>query len=109
MDSGGKTISITHGGVNSGLLLANGGTVCDDSFDNNSAAAICREMGFSVEGVSWTFGNKWGIQKSYLIKLDQVECSSTYWSSCSYDTNHDCYHSEDVHLTCGQPPGIDII
>ena len=28
-----------------GLLLYNGGTVCDDAFDDDSAAAICNEMG----------------------------------------------------------------
>jgi len=29
-----------------GLLLYNGGTVCDDSFNENSANAVCRQMGY---------------------------------------------------------------
>jgi hypothetical protein len=28
-----------------GLLLINGGTVCNDEFDNNAALAICNSMG----------------------------------------------------------------
>jgi hypothetical protein len=28
-----------------GLLLINGGTVCNDEFDNNAAHAICNSMG----------------------------------------------------------------
>ena len=31
-----------------GLLLYNGGTVCDDGFNNNAANAICRFMGLGV-------------------------------------------------------------
>jgi hypothetical protein len=28
-----------------GLLLINGGTVCNDEFDNNAAHALCNSMG----------------------------------------------------------------
>ena len=28
-----------------GLLLYDGGTVCDDNFDDNAAHAICNELG----------------------------------------------------------------
>ena len=50
----------------SGLLLYNGATVCDDSFSTFSADAICREMGFD-RAQSWTaagstFSQQWDIQ-----------------------------------------------
>ena len=99
MNSDGSSLSSSG---YSGLLLADDGTVCDDLFSDNSAAAICREMGFSG-ATSWTSGYKWSIQSSYNIKLDNVKCSSTYWSSCRYyygSSSHDCRHVEDVFLTC---------
>ena len=34
-------------GQRQGLLLFNGGTVCDDGFSMNSAHAVCRTMGFA--------------------------------------------------------------
>ena len=85
-----------------GLLLYNGGTVCDDSFSENSANAICREMGFTgasnwVSGSEYSFG---GSQLSLDITLDEVACSGGDWDSCSYLTIDDCGHSEDVFLTC---------
>ncbi|XP_063678147.1 SCO-spondin-like [Bolinopsis microptera] len=101
VDSGGATITQ---GVQIGLLLVDGNTVCDDSFSDNAAAAICREMGFLHEEVSWNSGSKWDIQNNYNIGLDDVRCSSTYWSSCTYITSHNCAHSEDIFLTCGQVP-----
>ena len=33
-----------------GLLPYNGGTVCNDGFSDDSANAICREMGYSEMG-----------------------------------------------------------
>ena len=84
-----------------GLLLHNGGTVCDDSFDENSAAAICRLLGFS-DATSWSSGNDWGIQDSYNIHMDDVQCRSKIWSSCTFSDTHNCEHGEDVFLLCGE-------
>ena len=82
-----------------GLLLSNGGTVCDDYFSDNSASAICKEMGF-LRHRSWTSGSKWSIQSSLSIRMDDVQCSSPTWSSCTSKTSHNCGHSEDVFLQC---------
>ena len=87
-----------------GLLLYEGGTVCDDHFDDDSANAICIEMGY-LRFTSWrsdgdelSYG---GIQDSIDITLDDVECSNDDWKACSYSTeSHDCLHSEDVFLSC---------
>ena len=83
-----------------GLLLSNGGTVCDDLFTDTSPEAICREMGYLGQ-VSWQSGSiKWPIQEEYDIVLELVDCSSAEWSSCTYHFDHDCGHSEDVFLQC---------
>ena len=95
VDENGEAVG---GGV-IGLLLSNGGTVCDDSFSNNSADAICREMGH-IGQMSWSNGDLWGIQAGLEITLDDVVCSSGEWSSCSFAFVHNCVHSEDVFLQC---------
>ena len=83
-----------------GLLLSNGGTVCDDSFSDNSADAICREMGFPGR-LSWRSGNHWSsFQATFDITLDDVICSSGEWSSCTYNFEDNCSHSEDILLVC---------
>ena len=83
-----------------GLLLSNGGTVCDDSFSDNSADAICRELGFTGKW-SWSYGNLWSsFQENLEITLDDVVCSSGELSSCTFRFEHDCYHWEDVFLKC---------
>ena len=95
VDSNGDTV----GAGILGLLISNGGTSCDDSFSDNSADAICREMGY-IGQMSWTSGSKWKIQSNYHITLDDVSCSSGEWSSCSFSLSHNCGHSEDVFLQC---------
>ncbi|KAL5253613.1 hypothetical protein ACHWQZ_G013415 [Mnemiopsis leidyi] len=85
---------------NSGLLLYNGGTVCDDYFDQNAADAICSWMGFDSRGSKWTTLEAWSIKSDYEITLDDVRCSSASWSNCTYSRSHNCGHSEDVFLAC---------
>ena len=83
-----------------GLLLSNGGTVCDDSFSDNSADAICREMGFP-RGYSWRNSNQWILfQVTFDISLDDVWCRNGEFTSCTYNLEHNCGHSEDVFLAC---------
>ena len=89
-----------------GLLLYNGGTVCDDGFKDNSANAICREMGH-LGATKWESGSPYYEKfRNYIetqrldITLDDVDCRESDWDTCSYTTTHDCVHSEDVYLAC---------
>ena len=73
--------------------------MCDDSFNDNAAAAICGLMNFET-AARWTNEESFDIQSNYDINLDNVKCSSTEWESCSYSEEHNCGHSEDVFLSC---------
>ena len=83
-----------------GLLLYNGGTVCDDGFTSFTADVICRELGFA-RSLNWTSGWLYDMQESLDIKLDDIVCR-TDWDSCTYSREDNCGHSEDVFLTCTQ-------
>ena len=74
--------------------------MCDDMFNDNSADAICREMGHSGAS-AWDSGYHYSYEQlDRNITLDNVECDSDNWDLCSYETTHDCRHNEDVFLTC---------
>ena len=96
MDSDGKIITEEK---KLGLLLYQGGTVCDDYFTNKTADAICREMKFT-RAERWTNEESFGIQSDYNINLDDIKCSNDEWGNCSYSKEHNCEHSEDVFLSC---------
>ena len=85
-----------------GLLLYSGGTVCDDNFSDNSANAICSELGHNFRAVSWTSGFIFPtLQSSKTVTMNDVGCSSGIWSSCSPATSRfTCRHMEDIHLAC---------
>ena len=98
VDYGGNTIEDASG--IRGLLTYNGGTVCDDEFGDSEADVICQEMGYDRSS-GWTSGSFYiDVQSSLEITLDDVDCGGGSWSSCDYQTTHDCGHSEDVFLTC---------
>ena len=83
-----------------GLLIYNGGTVCDDGFGDSEADVICQEMGYN-RSTGWTSGSYYDEVQGILdIALDDVHCDGGSWSSCDYLTTHNCRHSEDVFLTC---------
>ncbi|XP_063688617.1 uncharacterized protein LOC134821777 [Bolinopsis microptera] len=94
-----------HGNVVSwqdseGLLLYNGGTVCDDYFTTLSANAICKRMGRPHGLALWASGLHYSVQDSLSIKLDDVKCTTSDWDKCTFRTTHNCGHSEDVHINC---------
>ncbi|KAL5267885.1 hypothetical protein ACHWQZ_G004814 [Mnemiopsis leidyi] len=62
-----------------GLLLYNGGTVCDDDFNSYAADVICKDMGFPYYG-SWRYAYIWPtLQSSYTITLDDDSGISWEW------------------------------
>ncbi|KAG9264046.1 deleted in malignant brain tumors 1 protein-like [Astyanax mexicanus] len=111
-----NSISITVVGLGVRLINATGtcsgrvevyyngqwGTVCDDGWDINDAAVVCRQMGcgraLSVHS-SAHFGQGTGP-----ILLDNVRCSGSENSirECRHNGfgRHDCNHGEDASVTC---------
>ncbi len=83
-----------------GLLTYNGGTVCDDSFDGNALDAVCKELGFTMGSSFTNRADVYGSQARMSVNMDEIQCSSTSWSSCSYTLTSDCGHGEDLVLTC---------
>ena len=87
-----------------GLLLHDQGTVCDDYFNYTAADAICVELGFGW-ATRWTNDSEFMIQSDFDMKMDSVRCKKESWISCTFRTDHNCGHSEDVFLECRSAEG----
>jgi len=94
-------VEVRHAGV--------WGTVCDDSFDINDAALVCRSLGFSGALTVFSNASPFG-EGSGAILLDEVNCGvdAATIEDC-YSNNvvpwgdEDCTHSEDVGVRCSSP------
>ncbi|XP_019856578.1 PREDICTED: LOW QUALITY PROTEIN: deleted in malignant brain tumors 1 protein-like [Amphimedon queenslandica] len=76
------------------------GTVCDDDWDSDDAAVVCRQLGLGTNGVS--YGSAFYGQGNGSIVMDEVNCIGTEKSlfQCAYTQIHDCSHHEDAGVKC---------
>ena len=106
---GGGKVRFQHGdGLTVGTVqvLENGawGTVCDDRWDNNDAAVVCRQLGFVGGSPAQLQRAKFG-QGSGSIMYDDVNCAGNEatLASCPKGRavgSHNCGHSEDAGVDC---------
>ncbi|XP_032179822.1 soluble scavenger receptor cysteine-rich domain-containing protein SSC5D isoform X3 [Mustela erminea] len=88
------------------------GTVCDDSWDLQDSAVVCRELGCGrarqQDPAAGRFG--WGAGP---IWLDDVGCLGTEASLSECPASpwgkHNCAHNEDVGISCTDTLGLDSI
>ncbi|XP_077981230.1 scavenger receptor cysteine-rich domain-containing protein DMBT1-like isoform X2 [Glandiceps talaboti] len=77
------------------------GTVCDDFFDDIDAKVVCQQLGFRSGVVNGTTSPGNGS-----ILLDDIQCTGkeSRLTQCRHRgwLEHNCNHSEDVVVTCGQ-------
>jgi hypothetical protein len=77
------------------------GTVCDDSWDSNDARVVCRQLGYETSGATALNRAYFGYGAGNIV-MDDVSCSGSesklYY--CSYNSNHNCHHSEDASVRC---------
>ncbi|KAK3746952.1 hypothetical protein RRG08_030362 [Elysia crispata] len=85
------------------------GTVCDDSFNDRSATAVCRFLGYkvgeevSLSGFEWLFSETGVFGSGEQTFLDEVYCrEGQEFLDCDHDPwgIHNCYPSEDVGVQC---------
>ncbi|RUS70460.1 hypothetical protein EGW08_021779 [Elysia chlorotica] len=75
------------------------GTVCDDSFNDRSATAACRFLGYKFG----EFADTGAFGSGEQTFLDEVYCTEGQeFLDCEHDSwgQHDCYPSEDVGIQC---------
>ncbi|XP_078059647.1 scavenger receptor cysteine-rich domain-containing protein DMBT1-like [Mustelus asterias] len=78
------------------------GTVCDDSWDKNDAAVVCRQLNCGEP--LWTPVETRLDQQNGTIWMDEVKCkgSELFLWDCQFSSwgDHDCEHKEDVNVIC---------
>lgn len=85
------------------------GTVCDDYWDLQDAAVVCRQLGFL--GASSALGAAFfglGVDPTH---LDDVEClgSESSLKNCTFLRTENCNHYEDAGVVCsniGEYPSV---
>ena len=86
------------------LVLVNGtyGSVCDDFFGFEEAQVACRQLNYTGAIRPAYFEEFGSGDASEPIYFDNVICTGneSYLYECSYTTNHNCVHFEDVGVVC---------
>ncbi|XP_072171895.1 uncharacterized protein [Diadema setosum] len=79
------------------------GTVCDDYWDNNDAAVVCRMLGYSG-GTAYSNAYYGAGSSSQATVLDDVQCTGSEIDigACSHNAylDENCSHSEDAGVSC---------
>ena len=79
------------------------GTVCDDSWDDDDASVVCRQLGFSATGATAFTRSRFGAGFGPIL-LDDVYCVGTEsrLTDCTASPigDHNCGHSEDAGVRC---------
>ena len=83
------------------------GTVCGNNWDINDARVVCRQLGFRYALNAYR-NARYG-QGTGPILLDRVNClgSESSLFSCGHRRlgNHNCRHSRDASVRCGNIVG----
>ncbi|XP_053865733.1 HHIP-like protein 1 [Malaclemys terrapin pileata] len=106
------TVRLVHRGAAPGRgrleILVGGqwGTVCDDRFDGRAATVVCRQLGYE-RALRVARRAEFGQGAALPILLDDVRCQGSERSLLECRSappgQHDCAHSEDVGVVCGDP------
>ena len=79
------------------------GTVCDDSWDDQNAQVVCRQLGLGNTGTAIS-GFSPSASSSVPIWLDNVSCIGleSRLIECQHNglSNHNCDHNKDAGVTC---------
>lgn len=80
------------------------GTICDDGFFNAEAKVFCNSLGLPSSGAVAInyYGGDTGLSGTGEILMDDVYCTGNEYDLqyCSYTSEHNCGHTEDVGVVC---------
>ena len=86
------------------------GTVCDDDWDSRDAAVVCRQLGYTVNGIAFAIQSAAFGSGAGLIVLDDVRCvgnESTLLSCRASEIGaHNCLPTEDAGVFCPGEIGL---